>query len=345
MRVGKIVVVGGTGMVGRELLKVMNHHGLEPKELVITGARTVGTKVETPYGELSVVALDQKVFSDAEFVFFAAGASVSKEWIPNLRGRSFRIIDLSSAFRYMPDVPLVIPSINGDDIGEADLIACPNCTTSIAVMPLAPIHNAYGITRVGLVSYQAASGAGKDALEALENQIRVWVETGSPPLEGRTASTPLTLAGNAIPRIDVLERAWGGFTREEMKTHWEANRMLFARKGGRTVCVNSTCVRIPVRRCHSEVLTIELASNASLPTLRAILQDAFGVFLMDDASEWYLPTPLNMEGKEEVGVGRIRLSPDKNGKEVLLWVCGDQLLRGAALTAVEILEYLKGKKF
>ena len=170
MKTGKVVVVGATGMVGRILLGVMKKHRLKPMELVIVGSSTVGKRKQTPYGSLKVQKMEKSVFDGAEFAFFAAGAKVSKEWIPQLRGRNCRIIDLSSAFRYEPNVPLVIPSINGEAIGDSDLIACPNCTTSIALMVLEPIHSYFGIRRVYLASYQAASGAGWQA-PALGRQL------------------------------------------------------------------------------------------------------------------------------------------------------------------------------
>jgi aspartate-semialdehyde dehydrogenase len=340
MKLGKVVVVGGSGMVGGVLLEVMKKHRLQPRELVLVGSRSAGKIKQTPYGGLQIQRMAPEIFTDARFVFFAAGAKVSKDWIPQLRGNGFRIIDLSSAFRYDPAVPLVIPSINGDAIGDSDLIACPNCTTSIALMVLEPIHFYFGISRVSLVSYQAASGAGWQALEDLERQTRQWTRQGKAPKKGKTASAPLPLAGNLIPRIDVLDPAWNGFTKEEMKTHWEALKILFGENGGKTVYVNSTCVRVPVRRCHSEALTVQTEKQVDMAALRTYLGSAFGVKVYDDPGNWVFPMPINMEGKEEVGVGRIRLTPDGQGREVLLWVCGDQLLRGAALTAVEIVEDL-----
>ena len=344
MKTGKIVIVGGSGMVGREILQVMKNHDLQPTELIIVGSKTVGEKKETPYGKLVVTELNDWAFGGSEFVFFAAGASISSEWIPKIRRQGFRIIDLSSAFRQDPEVPLVIPSINGQEIGDSDLIACPNCTTSIALMVLAPIHHQYIIKKVGLVSYQAASGAGKQALEDLHDQTVFWIQDGKPVFTGNTANTPLSLAGNLIPRIDSLDADWQGFTREEMKTYWEANKILFCRNGGRMVCINSTCVRVPVRRCHSEVLTIQTEYPMCRESVKKLLSMAFGVVILDEPENWILPMPLNMEGREEVGVGRIRISPGSREKELLLWVCGDQLLRGAALTAVEILEFIKGRK-
>lgn len=340
MKLGKVVVVGGSGMVGRELLKVMSSHRFEPLELVITGFSTVGDTIHSPFGDLMVKRLEQEIFSGAGLIFFAAGAPISKEWIPKVRGLFGRVIDLSSAFRYKPDVPLVIPSINGDKINGATLVACPNCTTSIALMALAPIHQAYGITRVSMASYQSVSGAGKEALDALERQTREWAKSGSPSRQGKTGKTPYPLAGNLFARIDSLDPAWGGFTREEMKTHWESNKILFQKDGGAVVPCVSTCIRVPIRRCHSEVLTIQVAKPATVTGIKHILQGAFGVVVLDFPVEDIYPTPLGMEDKEEVGVGRIRLSPDSEGKEIVLWVCGDQLLRGAALTAVEIAEYI-----
>ncbi len=345
MKVGKVVIVGGSGMVGQEIMQVMKDHCINLSELIIVGSKTVGEKKKTPYGNLVVTELNEWAFGGSEFVFFAAGADVSNEWIPKIRNQGFRIIDLSSAFRQDPQVPLIIPSINADAIGDSDLIACPNCTTSIALMVLAPIHEAFQINRVSLVSYQAASGAGKKALDDLEKQIESWAKNSSPQIEGKTAKTPLPLAGNLIPRIDSLNPIWQGFTREEMKTHWEANKILFRQNGNRTVYINSTCVRVPVRRCHSEVLSIQTERAMNRKDVLFFLRNAFGVTIFDTPENWIIPTPLNMEGKEEVGVGRIRILPDSRGKEVLLWVCGDQLLRGAALTAVEILEYCKGKEF
>jgi aspartate-semialdehyde dehydrogenase len=156
---------------------------------------------------------------------------------------------------------------------------------------------------------------------------------------------PLPLAGNLIPRIDVLDPAWGGFTKEEMKTHWEADKILFKARGTNGfVPVYSTCVRVPVRRCHSEALTIQTEIATTQDQLRELLGEAFGVKVLDDPANNVYPMPLNCECVEEVGVGRIRILPHSDSNEIMLFVCGDQLLRGAALTAVEIMEYLKGHR-
>ncbi len=334
-RVGKTVVVGGSGMVGRVLLGVMGCHQFIPSQIVVAGKSTVGQTLTTSLGDLVVKPLTREIFANAELVFLAAGAKASREWVPIIADcqRQSKVIDLSSAFRYDDNVPLVIPPINCDDVGDSNLIACPNCTTSIALMVLAPIHRHFEITRVDMASYQAASGAGKQALDDLGFQITEWAQSGQPPLEGTTGSAPYPLAGNLLPRIDTAEPEWQGFTREEMKTYWESRKILFKRD----VPVYATCVRVPVQRCHSEVLTVRTVKRAIVKELRPILSDAFGVKLLDDVANDVYPMPLNLEGVEEVGVGRIRITPSG---EIIMWVCGDQLLRGAALTAVEIAEFL-----
>jgi len=341
-KIGNVVVIGGSGMVGRELLKVMKRHELEPKKLVITGLTTVGQKEETPYGEIEVQPTNLNSCRSADLVFLAAGADVSSNLAYHILGqeRNARLIDLSSAFRYESDVPLVIYPINGDVIGDARLIATPNCTTSIALMVLSPLHQIFPLTRINLVSYQASSGAGKEALDALESQIEKWADCGNPPKKGTTASHQYPLAGNLIPHIDVAEREWEGYTKEEMKCMWEMNKILFRRDiNDRTVSVTATCVRVPVRRCHCMVLTVSLEKTLSSGAVRSILSSEVHrkyVQLIDNVRDFQYPMPLNMEGKEEVGVGRIRACQDQ--KELVLWVCGDQLLRGAALSAVEIAE-------
>lgn len=335
MKIGRIVVVGASGMVGRTLLDVMSNHQIMPDSMALVGLNTVGKKLRTHYGEITVWPPDIDVFSGSQLVFLAAGASVSKE-LKNLILRAdpiCRVIDLSSAFRYDPEIPLVIPSINGSDIGDSRFIACPNCTTSIALMALAPIHRQYKITRVDMASYQAASGAGKKALEDLEAQIAEWANKGQPPASGKTASAPYPLAGNLLARIDTAEPDWNGFTREEMKTAWESEKILFKEQ----VPFYSTCIRVPVRRCHSEALTIRVSEKPKLQPLRQLLTDSFGLTVLDNLSQDSYPMPLNMEEQENIGVGRIRITPEG---DIMLWLCGDQLLRGAALTAVEIAEHI-----
>ncbi|NUM25329.1 MAG: aspartate-semialdehyde dehydrogenase [Candidatus Buchananbacteria bacterium] len=335
MQIGKTVVVGGSGMVGRVLLETMGRHEIKPLNLVVAGRSSVGETIKTPVGDTVITGLELDLFRDAELVFMAAGAGVSREWIPQILGANncSVIIDLSSAFRYDDNVPLVIPSINKRDMIGKRLIACPNCTTSIALMPLAPIHHAWSIQRVDLASYQAASGAGKQALDDLDAQTSYWAQNGLPPSSGSTGSTPYPLAGNLLARIDVAQAEWDGFTKEEMKTAWESRKILFKD----TVPFYATCIRVPVRRCHSEVLTVQVDASPSVGEVRQLLSESFGVVVLDDVASHIYPMPLNMEGREEVGCGRIRVTP--NG-DILLWVCGDQLLRGAALTAVEIAEVL-----
>ncbi len=346
MRLGKVVVVGGSGMVGRVLLEVLNKHNFQPQELIITGQRTVGQIEETPYGELTVQELTAGIFDGASFVFWAAGAAISKEWIN--RSRTLRTlkrfhIDLSSAFRYDPEVPLVIPAINGNTIGMSDVIACPNCTTAIALMALAPIHWQAQLTKVNLVTYQAASGAGKDSLDALGQQVAQWAKKGEPPSEGKTGDVPWPLAGNLFPFIDTFEPEWDGFTREEMKTAWEIRKILLNQPlNDRSVPITSTCVRVPVQRCHSEVITFQTKLQLSPAEVVEILNSKSnrGVSVVSILDKRLFAMPLFQEGLEEVAVSRIRRTDDRSVNEMVMWVCGDQLLRGAALTAVEVAEYI-----
>lgn len=342
---GKVVIVGGTGMVGRELLQVMKKHELVPSKLTITGDRTVGQRKSTPYGKRVVKPSNLDSCIGADLVFLAAGAEVSKELARPLleADKNVRIIDLSSAYRYHKGIPLVIYSINGDTIGDRQLIATPNCTTSIALMVLVQLHRMGRINELHLVSYQAASGAGQDALNDLEKQVDDWCLGGKVPKKGLTGkSHPYPLAGNVIPRIDTVDPGWDGYTKEEMKFQWETNKILFRKDiHDLQVRMTATCVRVPVCRCHSMVLTVKFGAKLviSIAEFKKHLTKAFGVKVIDDVGNHKYPMPLNMEGKEEVGVGRIRFGGNREKPdELILWICGDQLLRGAALSAVEIAE-------
>ena len=341
-KIGKVAIVGGTGMVGTELLKVMKRHELVPSKLIITGDRTVGQRKSTPYGQRMVKPSNLESCLGADLVFLAAGAEVSKELARPLleADKNVRIIDLSSAFRYEPDVPLVIWSINGDTIGEARLIATPNCTTSIALMALAPLHQKKSpIKAISLVSYQAASGAGQDALADLEKQIKDWCTSGQAPQFGTTGKGhKYPLAGNLIPHIDIADPKWQGFTKEEMKFQWETNKILFrTRIDDLNVPISATCVRVPVRRCHSMVIHVRFNNILTRLDIKYCLVQTGMVKIIDDVANYQYPMPLNMEGEEKIGVGRIRYAT-LDHHEVLMWVVGDQLLRGAALSAVEIAE-------
>ena len=339
---GKVVIIGGSGMVGMELIEVMARHQHQPKELIVTANRTAGNLLKTPYGELEIQPTTVEICEKADLVYLAAGAETSlKLSQPILDFDSkVKIIDLSSAFRYEEKWPLVIWSINGDTVKDARLIATPNCTSSIALMVLAPLHKKFTIRKIHLASYQAASGAGKEALDALESQISMWAQLGYPPEKASTASHRYPLAGNLIPHIDITKPEWHGYTKEEMKCVWETNKILFRTKlDDRSIPITATCVRVPVRRCHSIVLTVKLDAMGNLTAKAAqVLVKAFGVVMMDNLAGYVYPMPLNMENKEEVGVGRLRQSQDLAGDELEMWVVGDQLLRGAALSAVEIAE-------
>ena len=327
----KIGIVGATGAVGIEMIRCLGDFSIPLSELRLWASpRSVGKKLPTPLGDITIEIIDDTFFDGLDFALFSAGWDASREWIPRAVSLWVRVIDNSSAFRYDRDVPLVIPAINGDAIGNAMIIANPNCTTAIALMAVYPIYRAYGMKKMIVSTYQATSGAWAKGMEELLENTRRYFSQESPKIETFVEN----IAFNVIPHIDTFQA--NGYTKEEMKVVWETRKIL----RDETLNISCTAVRIPTLRAHSESIVIETERPVDIAHIRAILQTSPGIDLVDDIANNRYPMPIHAMWKYNIEVGRIR-------KNLVFWdywieffVSGDQLLRWAALNAVEILDYI-----
>jgi aspartate-semialdehyde dehydrogenase len=326
-------IVGATGAVGAELLRVINERELPLDSLrLFASPRSAGRELDFRGQAHTVEALHAEGLGECDLVFFSAGGGTSKEWAPVAAERGAVVIDNSSAFRYQPDVPLVVPEVNPEAArAHQGIIANPNCTTIILVVALAPLHRLGGLKRVVVATYQSASGAGARAMAELESQTKTVLEGGSVELE----VFPQPIAFNLFPHIDSFLPEEDMATKEEMKVVWETRKIM----GLPQLAAVSTCVRVPVRRAHSEAVFAEFERPVSVAAARAALVEAPGVRVVDDPAAGQYPTPLLADGEDDVLVGRLR--PDPTCEHGLcLFLAGDQLRKGAALNAVQIAELL-----
>ena len=329
----RVAIVGATGAVGHELLKVLESSSLQFDELLLFASpRSAGTQLTFKGQPLTVQATPEGAI-DADVILASAGGSISKALAPRWVEGGAVVIDNSSAFRYDADVPLVVPEVNGDAaLGHKGIIANPNCTTAIAVVAVAPIHRAYGVKRMIVSTYQATSGAGAKGMEELLEQTRA--ELNGEQAQASVFAHPIPF--NVIPHIDSFQD--NGYTKEEMKVAWETRKII----GDDSLKISCTAVRIPTLRTHSEAITLELERPATPEAVRELLAGAAGVEVRDNPEGKLYPMPLTASGKYDVEVGRIRESLVFDGG-IDLFVAGDQLLKGAALNAVQIAEYLQQK--
>lgn len=329
----RIAVVGVTGAVGQEMLRILEERKFPVDELKpLASERSRGKTVTFQGAEIPVEVLSKESFRGVNLALFSAGASISREFAPLAVEAGCLVVDNSSAFRYEEDIPLVVPEVNPHripDIKNRGIIANPNCTTIISVVPLKPLHDYGKIERIVASSYQAASGAGAQAMLELEEQVRNYTTGGT--IHARVF--PYQIAFNLIPQIDVFLE--NGYTKEEMKMVWETRKIMEAPQ----IRVTATCVRVPVFRAHSISLTIETERKITREKAREILAQAPGVRLLDDPINRQYPMPLYVAGKDECYVGRIR-EDISSERGLSLWVVGDQLRKGAALNAVQIAELL-----
>ena len=327
-----VAIVGATGAVGIELLRVMERRAFPVADLrLLASPRSAGKNLEFRGQDFSIAALQQNSFAGIDLAFFSAGAGTAKQFAPIARRAGAVVIDNSSAFRMDTDVPLIIPEINPEDIRRhRGMIANPNCTTAVALMALHPLHSAFGLRRVFASSYQAVSGSGSRAIEELKQQVEATVGGG----QAVAHVYPHPIAFNVLPHVDSFLDT--GYTREEMKMQNEGRKIMHL-PGFRA---SVTCVRVPVYRAHSVAMSAEFERPVSLEAARAVLAKAAGVDLIDEPLSDRYPTPLAAAGKDNCQVGRLRLDCAlENG--LGLWVSGDQLLKGAALNAVQIAELLE----
>ena len=328
----KVAIVGASGAVGQEFLKVLEERDFPMDELVLFGSpRSAGRKYPFKGKEIEVKLLQHNDdFKDIDIVFASAGAGTSKEYAETITKYGAVMIDNSSAFRMDADVPLVVPEVNAADAKDRPrgIIANPNCTTIQMVVCLKAIEDLSHVKRVHVATYQAASGAGAVAMQELEQQYR-QVLAGEPVT---VSKFQYQLAYNLIPQIDVFTE--NDYTKEEMKMYNETRKIMHS-----DVQVSATCVRVPSLRSHSEAIWVETQKPISVAEAKAAFEKADGVVVMDDPSNKQYPMPLFLAGKDPVYVGRIRKDL-ANEKGLTWWQVGDQIRKGAALNAVQIAEYL-----
>jgi len=326
-----IAIAGATGAVGIELLRVLERRSFPVASLrAIGSARSAGKSVRFRDDSIPVEELGDHSFKKIDIAFFSAGGEISGKYVPIACQAEAIAIDNSSVFRMEPHVPLVIPEINSEDVrGHRGLIANPNCTTAIALMAIYPLHRVFGIRRVFAASYQAVSGSGTRAIDELTQQTRQTARDR--PL--RSQVYPHPIAFNVLPHVDSFLE--GGYTKEEMKMQDEGRKIMHLPEFRASV----TCVRVPVYRAHSVAISAEFERPVSVERAREVLAKAPGLELVDEPQRNRYPMPLSVAEKDNCQVGRVRLDcAFENG--LSLWVSGDQLLKGAALNAVQIAELL-----
>lgn len=328
----KVAIVGASGAVGQEFLRVLEERNFPMDELVLFGsARSAGTKYTFRGKEIEVKLLQHNDdFKGIDIAFTSAGAGTSKEFAETITKYGAVMIDNSSAFRMDTDVPLVVPEVNGEDgkVRPRGIIANPNCTTIQMVVALKAIEQLSHIKTVHVSTYQAASGAGAAAMDELVEQYSQIVRKEEPTVD----KFAYQLAYNVIPQVDVFTE--NGYTKEEMKMYHETRKIMHS-----DIKVSATCVRVPVMRAHSESIWIETEKPVSVEEAREAFSKADGVVLMDDAANKVYPMPLFLAGEDPVYVGRIRKDlTNENG--LSFWAVSDQIKKGAALNAVQIAEYL-----
>lgn len=335
MAVGiRLAVVGATGAVGQEMLKVLEERNFPVSELIcLADPREAGTRIIFKGEEHIVAGAAAEAFRQADIALFAVGTEVSQILAPQAAAQNCVVIDNSYAFRLEEGVPLVVPEVNPDDIAlHKGIIANPNCSTIIMVVAIHPLHQAAVIRRVLVSTYQAVSGAGKAGLDELDQHVQASISGMDPQLN--VFAHPI--AFNLIPHIDVFVE--DGYTREEMKMVWETRKIMHAPE----MQVAATAVRVPVYRSHSESIYIETEKELTPEQARAILANAPGVIVQDNPSQNLYPMPLYTSNKDEVFVGRVRRDIScKNG--LALWVAADQIRKGAATNAIQIAEIVVEK--
>jgi aspartate-semialdehyde dehydrogenase len=328
-----LAVAGVTGAVGQEFLRILAEREFPFDSVkMLASSRSKGKQIEFKGKKYTVEELTAKSFHRVDIALFSAGASRSKEFAPAAVEAGAVVVDNSSAFRMDPDVPLVIPEINPQKIAEHNgIIANPNCSTIIGIVPVWPLHKANPVKRMVMSTYQAASGAGMQAMLELERQSREILEGKEPKCE----AFPYQIAFNCFSHNSALDPS--GYNLEEQKMVKETQKIFDCPE----IRITCTCVRIPVFRAHCESINLEFTSLITPDEVRGLLSKAPGVSIIDDREHNRFPMPIDATGRDEIFVGRIRQDeslPENRG--INLWVAGDQLRKGAALNAVQIAEKL-----
>ncbi len=331
----RVAVVGATGAVGVEMVKMLENRKFPVKSLrLLASERSVGKIVKFNGKDIKVELLCPENTKDLDVALFSAGSDISKEYAPIFAKNNCFVIDNSSAWRMDKEVPLVVPEVNpGDLAADKKIIANPNCSTIQMVVALKPLHDEAKIKRVVVSTYQSVSGAGQKGMDELKSQTMAWAKGESIPAANKFQ---YQIAFNLIPQIDVFTE--NGYTKEEMKMVNETRKIM----GDDSIQLSATCVRVPVYRSHSENVWIETEKELSVETARKLLSKAEGIEMVDDPANKKYPTPLAAEGKQVTYVGRLR-KDISCARGLTFWVVSDNLLKGAALNAVQIAEALDKK--
>ena len=326
-----VAIAGATGAVGQEFLSVLQRRKFPISELtLLASARSVGKEMRFGEQTLHVKELTKDSFKGVDIALFSAGGGRSKEFGPTAVESGAVVVDNSSAFRMVEGVPLVVPEVNPESVKtHQGIIANPNCSTIAMVVPLAPLHRAFGVKRVSATTYQASSGAGAAAMQELTDETRAQLDGQ----EYNRTIFPVQYAFNLFPHNSPLED--NGYCEEEMKMVRETHKIL----NDDSIRINATCVRVPVLRAHSEALNIEFHRDVSPEEAYQVLREAPGVEIFENRAENRWATPVDVSGRDPVLVGRIRRDISQDNT-LDLWLVSDQLLKGAALNAVQIAELL-----
>ena len=327
-----IAIVGATGNVGRKIIEVLEKKNFSIDNLyLVASSKSAGSKLKFNGKEIKVENLETFDFSKAKITFFSAGGKISEKYAP-IAAKHSVVIDNSSYFRMDPDVPLIVPQVNSNDLKnlKKNIIANPNCSTAQLVLILKPLHDLFNIKRVVISTYQSTSGAGKKPMDELLEQTQLSLDNKEISSKNFTKQ----IAFNAIPHIDMFVD--DGYTKEEVKMINETKKIL-----DKKIELTATCVRIPVLVSHAESLNIEFEKSFTLEKISEVLSNADGCKVVDERKDGGYITPVEAEGKDETFISRIR-KDNSNKNTINLWCVSDNLLRGAALNAVEIAEaYLK----
>jgi aspartate-semialdehyde dehydrogenase len=331
-----VAILGATGAVGTEILALLEERNFPLGKLkVLASERSAGKSIKFAGEDIIIEAVNESSFDGVDIVLASAGGSISKQWLPIATKAGAVSIDNSSAFRMHPDVPLIVPEVNPEAAANhKGIIANPNCTTILMAVAIYPLHQVQPIQRIVAATYQSASGAGARAMEEVKVQSQA-ILNGEPAIP---EILPYPLAFNLFPHNSPMTD--NSYCEEEMKMVNETRKIF----GDSDIRISATCVRVPVLRAHSEAINLEFLHPFPVEKAREILAEAAGVELVEDFSKNYFPMPIDASGKDDVLVGRIRQDiSHPNGLE--LWLCGDQIRKGAALNAVQIAELLIAKSF
>lgn len=332
MKKYNVAVAGATGAVGIEMIQILEERNFPVNEIrLLASKRSAGKKMTFNGEEVTIQELTHDSFEGIDIALFSAGGDISLEYAPSAVKAGAVVVDNSSAYRMYDEVPLVVPEVNPEAAkNHKGIIANPNCTTAIAAVALWPLHKEFGLKKVIVSTYQAASGAGAPGMNELIDGIKAGIE--GKEVENKVFAHPLPY--NVIPHIDKFQE--NGYTKEEMKVTWET-RKIFSEP---ELAVSCTAVRIPTLRAHSESIVVETEKDITAEAARTVLEQSAGVKVVDNINENIYPMPLNAAENWDVEVGRIRQNIIFGSKGLEFFVSGDQLLKGAALNAVQIAELL-----